>query len=181
MDTNSLFEYLIPALFFVFYILTKILEARTPKASPRDIPEESESATVDEVRREIQRKILERQKHGSSSVQRSIPEKAWSHETKPSPQPKHLPLIEPTPNQRDYALLLKKEKLRVEASRELAQKARNKHAATCPRRAFQKAHVSVHETLRDPIQSRRAYLYHEIFGAPLALRRNDGMFPSWKQ
>ncbi len=182
MDANSFFEYLIPALFFVFYIITKILEARTKKASPRDIPEGAEPSTVDDVRRDIQKKILERKQQRSA---RDLPEMDWAHEPKMSmrPQPsKARPTTQAVPPQEGYLLRLKKEKLRLEAARKEAQKAREKaqKKQAAPKRTSQRAYPTLQETLRNPAQARKAYLYHEIFGAPIALRRREGMFPSWK-
>lgn len=172
MDTNSLFEYLVPALFFVFYIITKILEVRAKKSTPQDMPEESEPSAVDEIRREIQKKILERQ-----SNKRHTLEAEWAQEPK-----MQIPQSKPrtTSQQNDYLLRLKKEQERLEASRQEVKKARALQKQT--KRAHTKATPahSLRGTLHTPSLARNAYIYHEIFGAPIALRKKEGMLPSWK-
>lgn len=187
MNTDSLFEYLVPALFFVFYIIAKILEARNKKAAPRETSEGAEPSTIDEVRREIQKKILERQKQGSPQQHESRPEEAWKHEAKMKTRAETAQ-VELTqqgkPFQEDYALRLKKEKQRLETSRKEAQKIRenlNKRGSIAkPKPKVQHTHISVQESLSNPAQARNAYIYHEIFGTPVALRKREGMLPCWK-
>lgn len=187
MNSDSFFEYLVPALFFVFYIVTKILEARNKKASPRDTPKEAEPSAIDEVRREIQKKILERQNQGFPQQPQTMPEADWAHEPKMSmrPQaPKAHVERQAVPSQNDYLIRLRKEKLRLEASRKEAQKIREKlnkkgSPITRPKRA-PSAQTTLQKTLRNPVQARKAYLYHEIFGTPIALRKREGMLPCWK-
>ncbi len=187
MNSDSFFEYLVPALFFVFYIVTKILEARNKKASPRDIPEEAEPSAIDEVRREIQKKILERQKQGLPQRPQTMPEADWAHEPKMDmrPQaPKPRPAQKNPSPQEDYLVRLKQEKARIDASNKEAQRIRQtlkkKPSLTTRPKRMHGTSTGLKETLRNPVQARKAYLYHEIFGAPIALRKREGMLPSWK-
>ena len=187
MNSDSFFEYLVPALFFVFYIVTKILEARNKKAPLETHPRRLSLLLLMKCAEKFKRRFLSAKNKTFPQRPQTMPEADWAHEPKmdmrpqaPKPRPAHKkPSL-----QEDYLVRLKQEKARIDASNKEAQRIRQtlkkKPSLTTRPKRMRGTSTGLKETLRNPVQARKAYLYHEIFGAPIALRKREGILPSRK-
>ncbi|HCR37608.1 MAG TPA: hypothetical protein DIU37_05605 [Opitutae bacterium] len=165
MNLESLLEYLFPVIFILVVLATKLAEARLKKSTSESKNKEQGLSlpTTEDIREEIQKKILERRKQNAPDTHNS-----------------------PTKQQEDlstgnyYALKLQKERERVEKTLQAARKAREQHPINKKHLSQKTSTARIRNSLKTPQLARNAYLYHEIFACPVGLRREGVIVPSWK-
>lgn len=183
MDPTQLFDYIVPILFVVFFIVSKIFapkeEESTDQPSEQTLFDDLYNEDDDSIEQEIQRKIRQRQQGDYNSG-------GWQPVPVPSmpvtpPQPA-VPLASAAAN--NYSNELQEQYRRLEESRRLLEeqrkKARRLTKKKSPSQARQLPEASLALALRNKQNIRQAIMTYEIIGAPLSLRDNGKIKPSWE-
>ena len=208
MDNNWL-EYLAPIFFFLVWYISKLFSPKEQQeeeeetfAPTREQLEEAERTRQlqEEIRRQVVARQQGRQKPQAAPAEQQnqpyVPPLPEEREVYPSPPPAYEPTPVPRPAVPDFqeqlsrqmAQLQEAEARKEEALKRLGQKLKGRQAALVrkaapssrafPARGFR---ADIHARLKDPDGLRKAFVFYEILGPPVSVRKGSAAFsPVWE-